>query len=138
MHKVTALVCLTALGACDVPAFKNTGINFTDIIEREDNEVDALFTELDRDLDAAFRDQPFDTGVVYVVANEHGDLHTYSLTPCRGGTHICGGTGLVGHVERTVDFFVVTGAYRDRTFYLSPGGDGYFTWRGINRDLAWN
>ena len=97
-----------------------------------------LLEETRRAVDVAYGDLPFDTGRVYVVANEHGDLHTYSLTPCRSGTHICGGTGRVGHVERTPDYFVVTGAYRNRTFYLSPGGDGYLTWRGVNRDLAWN
>lgn len=97
-----------------------------------------LLQETDRDFDESFRDLPFDSGVVYVVANEHGDLHTYSLTPCRGGTHICGGSGGVGHVQRTPDYYVVTGAYSGRTFYLSPGGDGVLTWRGVNRDLAWN
>jgi hypothetical protein len=91
----------------------------------------------ERDFDEAYRDIPFERGQVDVVANEHGDLHTYSLTPC-GGAHICGGSGGVGRVTRTPDFFVVTGAYRDRTFYLSPGGDGILTWRGVNRDLAWN
>ncbi|MBU2992100.1 hypothetical protein KO486_02635 [Octadecabacter sp. B2R22] len=94
--------------------------------------------ETRRAVDEAYRDLPFDTGTVYVVADEHGDLHTYSLTPCQNGTHICGGTGRVGHLQRTADYFVVTGAYRDRTFYLSPGGDGYLTWRGVRRDLAWN
>lgn len=88
--------------------------------------------------DEMFRDLPFDSGPVYVVANEHGDLHTYSLSPCGGETRICGGNGRVGRVERIADFYVVTGAYRDRTFYLSPGGDGYLTWRGVKLDLAWN
>lgn len=97
-----------------------------------------LTAETRRGIDAAYRDLPFDTGTVYVVANEHGDLHTYSLTPCRNATHICGGTGRAGHLERTADYFVVTGAYRDRTFYLSPGGNGILSWRGVSRDLAWN
>lgn len=138
MHKVIAIVCLTALGACDVSAFKNTGINFTDITADDGTSFDAALNDFERSADAAYRDLPFETGVVHVLANEHGDLHTYTLTPCRSSTRICGGTGRVGQVERTEDFFVVTGAYRDRTFYLSPGGDGYLTWRGINRDLAWN
>lgn len=129
MRIFLALAGLTALGACatiDMSATRSS-------IERLD-----LVAETRRAVDVSYRDIPFDSGTVYVVANEHGDLHTYSLTPCRGGTHICGGSGRVGHVERTLDYIVVTGAYRDRTFYLSPGGDGYLTWRGVNRDLAWN
>ena len=129
MRIFLALAGLTALGACatiDMSATRSS-------IERLD-----LVAETRRAVDVSYRDIPFDSGTVYVVANEHGDLHTYSLTPCRGGTHICGGSGRVGHVEWTLDYIVVTGAYRDRTFYLSPGGDGYLTWRGVNRDLAWN
>ncbi|AKS47514.1 hypothetical protein SAMN05444287_2832 [Octadecabacter temperatus] len=129
MRTLLATLCPLALTACmsvDMSAVRTAVENVN------------LLDETRRDIDVAYRDLPFDTGRVYVVANEHGDLHTYSLTPCRNGTHICGGTGRVGHVERTLDYFVVTGAYRDRTFYLSPGGDGYLTWRGVNRDLAWN
>ena len=129
MRIFLALAGLTALGACatiDMSATRSS-------IERLD-----LVAETRRAVDVSYRDIPFDSGTVYVVANEHGDLHTYSLTPCRGGTHICGGSGRVGHVERTLDYIVVTGAYRDRTFYLSPGGDGYLTWRGVSHDLAWN
>lgn len=130
MRKLTALAGLAALSGCmsiDVNALG------TELQNLNATAVDGSR----RAYDEAYRDLPFDSGTVYVVANEHGDLHTYSLTPC-GGTHICGPTGRVGHVERTLDYFVVTGAYRDRTFYLSPGGDGYLTWRGEDRDLAWN
>ncbi|AGI69955.1 hypothetical protein OAN307_c46050 [Octadecabacter antarcticus 307] len=104
-------------------------------IEKDPNNI---FVIVDRAIDDIHRDRPFDTGTVYVAANEHGDLHTYSLTPCRGGTQICGGAGHVGTVRRPLDYFVVTGAYRDRTFFLSPDGDGYLTWRGADLDLAWN
>jgi hypothetical protein len=109
---------------------------FTDM--RIEKDHTNLFVMLDRALGESHRDLPFDTGTVYVVANEHGDLHTYSLMPCRGGTQICGGSGHVGTVQRTLDYYVVTGAYSDRTFFLSPGGDGYLTWRGMDIDLAWN
>lgn len=129
MRIAIALASLTALGACMTIDQDALGARI---------EAVNLLDETRRDLDEAYRDQPFDTGTVYVVANEHGDLHTYSLTTCRNGTHICGGTGRVGHVERTLDYYIVTGAYRGRTFYLSPGGDGYLNWRGVNRDLAWN
>ena len=129
MRGLAALAGLMSLGACatvDMAA-----------LEAEVSNIN-LLQSTDRAWDQAYRDMPFDSGTVYVVANEHGDLHTYSLTPCRGGTHICGGSGHVGHLSRTEDYFVVTGAYSGRTFYLSPGGDGYLTWRGVDRDLAWN
>jgi hypothetical protein len=132
MRIAMAMTGLTLLGACT--NFESG--SFTEFnIEKDPTHV---FVMLDRANDETHRDQPFDTGTVYVVANEHGDLHTYSLTPCRGGTRICGGSGRVGTVERTLDFSVVTGAYSDRTFFLSPGGDGYLTWRGADIDLAWN
>lgn len=129
MRRVAAIAGLMMLGGCMTVDLNAAATQL---------EWDNLTAETRRDIDAAYRDLPFDTGTVYVVANEHGDLHTYSLTPCRGGTHVCGGSGHVGHLRRTADYFVVTGAYRDRIFYLSPGGDGILTWRGVNRDLAWN
>ena len=129
MRIFAAIAGLTMLGACSVADLNATGAQL---------EWDNLMNETRRELDAAYRDLPFDTGTVYVVANEHGDLHTYSLTPCHGGTHICGEHGRAGHLRRSADYFIVTGAYRDRIFYLSPGGDGILTWRGVNRDLAWN
>lgn len=128
MRNFMALAGLTALGACanvDMPALE-AQLN-TD-----------LFVAANREVDVNYRDLPFDTGTIYVIANEHGDMHTYTLTPCRDGTRICGGSGSVGQVARTPDFYVVTGAYPGRTFHLSPGGDGYLTWRGEDRDLAWN
>ncbi|MCF2871271.1 hypothetical protein L0664_09375 [Octadecabacter sp. G9-8] len=128
MRYLIGLTSLLVLGACTTADWTT----FRGQIEDHD-----LLAETRRTIDSSYRDLPFESGAVYVVANEHGELHTYSLTPC-GGTHICGANGHVGHVERTLDYFVVTGAYRGRTFFLSPGGDGYLTWRGENRDLAWN
>lgn len=101
-------------------------------------DYDNLVGTFNRALAESHQDQPFDAGRVYVVAEEHGELHTYSLVRCQGGTHICGGSGGVGHLQQTPDYDVITGAYRDRVFYLSPGGDGYLLWRGEFRDLAWN
>lgn len=97
----------------------------------------ALSANARRAIDDNYADIPFATGPVYVVAEEHGDLQTFRLTAC-GGTRICGGSGHVGTVTRTPDYFVVSGAYRDRIFYLSPGGDGHLTVRGVERELAWN
>ena len=132
-------ICLAAmamLSACSTTGVQST-LATLDAQARQ-LEVQNVRNSFRRVVDDNYRELPFDEGTVFVVANEHGDLHTYSLTPCHGGTRICGGSGHVGRVERTLDHFVVTGAYRDRTFYLSPGGDGFLNWRGVNRDLAWN
>lgn len=115
---------LAGLGACGATV-PNQGENL-DLIS------DARRTFVER-----YQDQPFERGTVHVVAEEHGELHTYSLTPC-GEDHICGPNGRQGHVTRMDDHVVVSGAYNGRTFYLSPGGDGFLNWRGVNRDLAWN
>ena len=128
MRIMTALAGLAMLGACS-QADRAT-------FEAQLTAFD-LIKETERAYADSYQDLPFDRGTVYVVANEHGDLHTYALTPC-GGAHVCGATGHVGRVQRTPDYFVVTGAYAGRTFYLSPGGDGYLKWRGVYRDLAWN
>lgn len=132
MRSLPALLGLVALGACSTADVSSHLATTQTQIETLD-----LVADTNRSIDDTLRDVPFDTGRVYVVAEEHGELHTYSLTPC-GGDHICGGTGHVGRVDRTQNYFVVTGAYRGRTFYLQPGGSGILTWRGENRDLAWN
>lgn len=83
-----------------------------------------------------FQDQPFDEGPVSVLTEEHGELHTYLLTPCRNGARICGSR--IGTFERTPDFVIVRGAYPGRTFQLSPGGDGFLVVNGQTISLAWN
>ena len=129
MRIAAGLVGLMALGACE-------GVTWDTPLAAI--KAPDLLAETRRAMDETIRDLPFDSGRVYVVANEHGDLHTYSLTPCRGGTRICGGTGGVGRVERLPDFYMVTGAYPERTFFLAPGGDGVLRLRGVDRELAWN
>lgn len=129
MRISVALAGLLALGACETVSFDGAQAAFESL---------DLVTETRRAFAQAYQDQPFDGGTVHVLAQEHGELHTYSLTPCRGGTHICGGSGGVGHVRQTADFHIVTGAYPGRVFYLSPGGDGIIEWRGVRRELAWN
>ena len=130
MRIAMAMAGLTLMVACT--NFESGSFTESRIEEDPAN----LFVMLDSALGESHRDLPFDTGTVYVVANEHGDLHTYSLMPCRGGTQICGGSGHVGTVQRTLDYYVMTGAYSDRTFFLSPGGDGYLAWGGMDLDLA--
>jgi hypothetical protein len=83
-----------------------------------------------------FQDKPFDEAAVKVVATEHGDLRTFTLRPCQNGARICGADA--GTVEVTPDYYVVSGAYPGRTFWLSPGGDGFTDWSGVRSNLAWN
>lgn len=128
MRILSGFIALAALGACSTTQTTRTG-GFDDGVS---NPVALAIVAYENHTDV-----PFDSGTVSIVANEHGDLHSYSLTPC-GGNSICGPDGRAGQVQRTPEYFVVTGAYRDRTFFLSQGGGGYLTFRGENRDLAWN
>ncbi len=88
----------------------------------------------------AFSDQPFDTGPVSILTTEHGELHSYTLAPCRGGQTVCAGStqGRAGTVQMTEDYAVVSGAYAGRVFYLSPGGDGWLKKNGAYIPLAWD
>ena len=81
MYRFIALAGLVSLSACMTIDADALGARIAAV---------DLPTETDRAIDDSFRSQPFEGGRVYVVANEHGDLHIFSLTPCRGGTHICG------------------------------------------------
>ncbi len=89
---------------------------------------------------SAFSDQPFDTGPVSILTEEHGELHTYTLAPCRGGKTVCAGSihGRAGVLQLSEDYAVVTGAYAGRTFYLSPGGDGWMKKNSAYVPLAWD
>lgn len=90
-------------------------------------------------IDRQLQTVPFQAGAVSVVTTEHGELHTYTLVPCRNGTHICANSlrGRAGHLSETQHFFVVSGAYPNRTFYLEPGGDGVLVKNGAQLPLAW-
>lgn len=83
-----------------------------------------------------FQDAPFDSGPITVLSGAGGNLQSYTLTPCRNGAAICGAR--TGQLQQTEDFYVVTGAYAGRTFYLSPGGDGFIRRGGVDTDIAWN
>ena len=84
--------------------------------------------------------QPFADGPVSIVVTEQDELRTYSLYPCRGGTHICAGGpgGQAGHLQDGAEWDVVTGAYANRAFYLSPGGSGYMKRGAQYLPLAWD
>jgi len=91
--------------------------------------------EFDRLITDTFQDTPFDTGAITVLAEEHGELRSFRLRPC-GGNHICGARQ--GHVADAPAYWVVTGAYSGRTFYISPGGDGWIKRDGALHPMAWN
>ena len=88
---------------------------------------------------AVFQDIPFEEGPIAVIASEHGELRSWTLAPCAGGTTVCAGNihGRRGHLDITPDYRIVSGLY-GRTFILSPGGNG-----GLRRpghpdvQLAW-
>lgn len=83
-----------------------------------------------------FQDQPFDTAGISVLATEGGELRSYALRPCQNGTRICGARA--GTLQRTPDYYVVSGAYPGRVFHLSPGGDGFVQTPAGNTNIAWN
>lgn len=98
-----------------------------------------LSTDLRRTAEVSYLDQAFADGTVHVVAEERGEMKTYILIPCRGGTHICGESlrGRAGHLTKGPDFVQVTGAYAGRTFFLRPGGSGVLRRGGHDTPLAW-
>lgn len=81
------------------------------------------------------QDHPFDSGPVTVLSERNGELQSHVLRACGDG-HVCGHRR--GHVTRTADHWVVTGAYPGQTFYLSAGGDGWMKRGGRQYPLAWN
>jgi len=89
---------------------------------------------------AQFQDAAFDTGPVTVLVEEHGELHTYTLAPCRANTRVCAGSsaGRAGALTWEDDHLVVRGTYAGRTFHLSPGGDGFMMRAGVRAPLAWD
>lgn len=125
MRIVAALAGLAALGACSVAEF-NGAVGAFDPV----GDTRRAFAE-------AYQDQPFAVGAIYVIAEEGGDMQTYRLRPCQGGTRICGDMGGVGMLEQTPDSDIVMGAYPGRVFVLTPGGGGTLRWHGADWPLAW-
>lgn len=101
--------------------------------------VSSVVAGADRLIADNFRDIAFAEGEVAVVAEENGRLRTYWLVPCQNGTQICAGgpQGRAVDLTSTPDFQIVSGAYRGRDFYLSPGGDGMLFTRDGRHQLAW-
>ena len=130
---VTACAALAALAGCNAP-----GPEFPEMTP-----VTVAFSNVvaqaDRIVADSFRDIAFTEGRVAVVAEENGRMRTYWLVPCRDGTKICAGgpNGRAVDLTSSPDFRIVSGAYRGREFYLSPGGDGVLISRDGQHQLAW-
>lgn len=102
---------------------------------------DRAVTAASRAYAASHSETPFENGPMSVIATEDGSLSTFLLVPCRGGAAICAGglTGPAGRLEVTADYHIVRGLYGNRTFWLSPGGDGAIGYgRGRFLPLAWD
>jgi hypothetical protein len=130
MRLPAALAALIALSACAPGPYSP-----------ETSTYAFLETEAYRMFAATYSETPFENGGMDIVAIERGDMRTFRLVPCRGGTAICAGGlhGAAGTLTRTPDYWIVSGIYGGRSFYLSPGGDGAIYY-GQNRAaaLAWN
>lgn len=130
---ITVLVALAAVTGCNAPRFE-----FPEITP-ETLAFSSVVAEADRLVADSFRDIAFTEGRVAVVAEENGRMRTYWLVPCRDGTKICAGgpNGRAVDLTSSPDFRIVSGAYRGREFYLSPGGDGVLISRDGQHQLAW-
>ena len=106
-----------------------------------ENDPDRVDSDIDLAVIRAFaqvQDWPFDAGKVWVIAEGGGDLKSWSFVSCRGGTTACAGSegGAAGQVALTPDYTVIDGLY-GRTFYLSPGGDGWVERGNALTPIAW-
>ena len=124
---------LALLSGCQQPEF-----GFP-VITDETLAFSTASAEADRMVADSFRDIAFADGRVAVVAVEDGRMRTYWLVPCQDGTQICAGgpQGRAVPLTGNPDFRIVSGAYRGRDFYLSPGGDGVLISRDGRHQLAW-
>ncbi len=115
---ILSVTAMTLLGACNLnaPILQDAPIGVQRLV-------------------AQYQDHPFDTGPITVLAEEHGELRSFTLRAC-GDAHVCGARR--GHLTTTQDHYVVTGAYAGRVFYISPGGDGMVKRGGAFHPIAWN
>ena len=120
MRIATALLAALTLSACASES------------EFRPNEVDARVT---RAVEWSFLDNPLDTGPVTILAPEHGDLRSYEIRKC-GDVRVCSGHRSAP-LLMSADFVVIDGLIPGRTFYLSPGGDGWMKRSGQLIPIAW-
>ena len=132
MRQMRALALVAALGLAGCGGIGSS-------VSEESLDYDAWTTQMRRSFAASYLEQPFADGTVHVIAEERGEMRTYILVPCRGGTRICGETlrGQAGHLMQQPDYTVVTGAYAGRTFFLAPGGSGVVQRGARETPLAW-
>jgi hypothetical protein len=104
--------------------------------------IAAFDVSLDRSVERSFLERPFARGPLAALAVEGGDLMTFVMGPCAGGSYgvaICAGgpEGPRGTLRATPDHLVVEGLY-GRRFYLSNGGDGFAERGGVLVPLSWD
>ncbi len=130
---VACFVGLAVLAGCNAPKFAVPDITPETVV------FSNVVAEADRLVADSFRDVAFADGRVAVVTAEDGRMRTYWLVPCQNGTQICAGGphGRAVDLTSNPDFRIVSGAYRGRDFYLSPGGDGMIITRDGRNQLAW-
>lgn len=128
MRAATAILGAALLAACSGP------------VTEDDLRYDSLRTETRRAYAAAYLDQPFAEGAIRIVAEENGEMATFTLVPCRGGDFACAGGlhGRAGAMTMGPDYVTVSGAYAGRTFFLAPGGRGVLRRHGVDTPLAWD
>jgi hypothetical protein len=124
------VIAASALAGCDAATSRATldGISLADVS-----------ANIGRASEESFRELPFTRGPVAVVAAEGGDLRTYRLYPCGGGTTACFGApdGPASAIRRSNAHFIVA-APGGRTFFLRPGGGGTLRTPGGDVPLSWN
>lgn len=122
--------CATLSGGIDLEQIENElNTNYT---------FEAIDRAAYRGFASSYSEMPFEFGAMSIVSAEHGELHTYTLVRC--GESVCAGSahGPRGRVESTPDYVIVSGLY-NRTFWLSPGGDGALVRSsGETVPLAWD
>ena len=130
---ITLCAGLALVTGCNAPRFELPQMT------PETLALSNVVAEADRMVADSFRDIAFSEGKVAVVAEENGRLRTYWLVPCRDGTRICAGgpDGRAVALTDSPDFRIISGAYRGRDFFLSPGGDGVLVTSEGQHQLAW-
>jgi hypothetical protein len=125
------LAALTLTSACEV-------FN-TDLPTQEDRIFQ--LSGFTRAYALGFSEFPFERGVIDIVADEGDQMRTFRMAVCRQGQAVCADSihGPAGQLTQEPDYWIVRGLFGNRTFYLSPGGDGAIYY-GNERAaaLAWN
>lgn len=139
LKAVSVLGVLLALGACArLGGEPLPPVNAS--LQPEQLEFSSVQQGYTRSFERSFTETPFANGALSVLAPDPaGEIGTYTLVPCQGGTAICAGSasGPAGQLRQTPDWYVVTGLY-GQIFWLSYGGDGYVQRGGRYIPLAWN